>query len=254
MLALVAAALVFVYLNRDRFFPNAKEQAPPAAETVDPIARATRLHDDGKTAVAINQLRRLPPTDPHYEEAQALISQWEASAAPPPPVETGPSAEEVARRAELLAEAREALSRDEALDRRRAARPGDGDRPARRAARPSCASEVEASLAPLAAELRLFRDGEYERALPGLWRLHEPDPSNADVRRLIVDSYYNLAVRDLQRGDVKSAAQTARRGRQAGPRRRRDRPPPPLRPDLPGPREGPPVPDLRQVPPLPVTR
>ena len=206
VLALAAAALVFVYLNRDRFFPNAKEQAPPLAETVDPIARATRLHDEGKTAVATNQLRRLPPTDPHYEEAQALISQWEASAASAPPVESGPAAEQLAQRAELLAGARDALSRNEALDaearldQATAIAPLDEHEAELR-------SQVDSALAPMAAELRLFRDGEYERALSGLWRLYEPDHSNLDARRLIVDSYYNLAVRDFQRGDVKSAVQ-----------------------------------------------
>ena len=205
VLALVATALVFVYLNRERFFPNAKEQAPPAVETVDPIARATRLHDDGKAAVAINQLRRLPPTDPHYEEAQALISQWEASAAPPPPVETGPSAEEVARRGELLAGAEEALSRGQSLAAEKRLEQATAIAPLNEQ-EAELRVRVERSLAPFAAELRLFRDGEYERALTGLWRLHEPDPSNADVRRLMVDSYYDLAVRDLQRGDAKSAA------------------------------------------------
>jgi tetratricopeptide (TPR) repeat protein len=175
---------------------------------VDPIARATRLHEAGRTAMAINQLRRLPPTDPLYEEAQALISQWEASGQQPEAAEAGseaPSPEALGRRAELVAEAEQALGRGEnlaaldALDAAAAVAPLDEPEAALR-------STAEAALAPLAAALDLYRDGQYERALPQLWRLREEEQDNLDLRRLIVDSYYNLAVRDLQRGDAKGAA------------------------------------------------
>ena len=37
--------------------------------------------------------------------------------------------------------------------------------------------------------------------------MHDSDPANRDVTQLIVDSYYNLAVRDLQRADAKKAAE-----------------------------------------------
>ena len=37
--------------------------------------------------------------------------------------------------------------------------------------------------------------------------MHEADPANRDVTQLIVDSYYNLAVRDLQRADAKKATE-----------------------------------------------
>jgi uncharacterized Fe-S cluster-containing protein len=40
-----------------------------------------------------------------------------------------------------------------------------------------------------------------------MWTQHEVDPSNRDVTQLLVDSYYNLAVRDLQRNDTPKAAE-----------------------------------------------
>jgi hypothetical protein len=35
--------------------------------------------------------------------------------------------------------------------------------------------------------------------VPSLWKIHHSEPQNRDVARLIVDSYYNLGVRELQR-------------------------------------------------------
>ena len=35
--------------------------------------------------------------------------------------------------------------------------------------------------------------------------MHDADPANRDVIRLMVNSYYNLGLRDLQRGDANSA-------------------------------------------------
>jgi Tfp pilus assembly protein PilF len=37
--------------------------------------------------------------------------------------------------------------------------------------------------------------------------MHEADPSNHDVTQMIVDSYYDLAVRDLQRADAQKAGE-----------------------------------------------
>jgi tetratricopeptide (TPR) repeat protein len=62
-------------------------------------------------------------------------------------------------------------------------------------------------LAPLATQLTLFRQQDWEFALRDLWRMHESDAGNRDVVRLIVDCYYNLGVRDLQRNDPAKAIQ-----------------------------------------------
>jgi tetratricopeptide (TPR) repeat protein len=44
-------------------------------------------------------------------------------------------------------------------------------------------------------------------ALRDLWLLHEADPGNRDVTRLLIDSYYNIGLRALQRQDVKEAGE-----------------------------------------------
>lgn len=211
--AVLAVVLVLGYLlyqNRDSFFPNAAETPAEGAVEDDPIARATRFHEAGKTAMAVNQLRRVPPSSARYEEAQALISQWQAAEqpAPPQPEESGDDGVRPAdggegqgtllARAEEAAAAGEYLRANDLLDQAAAAGPlPEGTLGLR--------SRVEAAVRPLQRYVELMAMGEYSRALPDLWRLHEERPGDADVRRLIADSYYNLALRSLQQGDAAAA-------------------------------------------------
>jgi tetratricopeptide (TPR) repeat protein len=65
--------------------------------------------------------------------------------------------------------------------------------------------QATVALEYLREERDLFDQGDWEYALPGLWRMHENNPDNPDVVRLMIDSYYNLGLRDLQRGDAQSA-------------------------------------------------
>ncbi|MEM7049488.1 MAG: hypothetical protein AAF604_07515 [Acidobacteriota bacterium] len=211
---LACALLFFLFQNRQRLFPNAREEAP-VAQAEDPIARATRLHDEGKVQVAIQMLRRMPPVAPQYDAAQALISQWEAESQEA----ESPVAEEVveepapeidlAARSALLAAAREQLDARQSLwareylEEARAMAPLEGEEL-------DLEGEIERRLEPIRRWVVMFEEGEYEFVLPELWRLHQEDPTNPDLRRLITDSYYNLAVSDLQRGDAKNAAEKFR--------------------------------------------
>ncbi|MGH9441769.1 MAG: hypothetical protein ACRD16_05800 [Thermoanaerobaculia bacterium] len=46
--------------------------------------------------------------------------------------------------------------------------------------------------------VKLYNDGDYETALPILWRLHQADRQNQDVRSYLVRAYYDLGVINLQ--------------------------------------------------------
>ncbi len=206
VLALAGAGAWYLVSHWDSMFPNSKPQTGAVGtRATDPIEGARQLHEAGKIQEAIAQLRRLPPVSPDYAEAQALIAQWESV----PPEEDGtaaaPSAEDSARREELLQQARRARGSDrliEALglvEQAAAIRPLDGDDQAFEVA-------LQGEIAPLKPQLELFRAGDWEYALPDLWLLYDAEPESQDVRRLIVDSYYNLGVRDLQRGYPAAAA------------------------------------------------
>jgi tetratricopeptide (TPR) repeat protein len=214
VLLLAVAGGWYVYQNRERFFPNSQaEVAATPAPVVDPIARAERLHAAGKTAIALNQLRRIPQTDPQYPRAQKLIAQWSGAPAPGTVPTTAPSAQPgmpaavdpaQARRQALLAAAREALAEGSNLRAlRRLEQAGaiaklDG-------ADAELLAGVQRRLEPIAKQLEFFRQREWEYILRDLWIKHEAEPDNRDVTQLLVDCNYNLAVRDLQRNDATKA-------------------------------------------------
>ncbi len=207
VLVLVVVAAWFVYQNKERFFPNStaeEEVAQPAPPAPDPIERAQSLHDRGQTAMALGQLKRIPPDSPRYAAAQKLIAEWEVPKKPAEETETI-APEAAARRNRLLHEANTAYEQKEYLralelfDRAGKISELDG----RDLDRFQAAGK---ELEPLKEEIELFHQGEYEFVLPKLWKLYQADPTNRDVRRLIVDSYYNRGVRELQRGDTMAAA------------------------------------------------
>ncbi len=205
VLVLLLAGGWLLLRNRASLFPNSQEPLQAAAPaTVDPIARARNLHAEGKSAVAIAQLRRLPPSEPQYAEAQSLISQWEALIKPAEPVPAGLPPDRLLKRQDLVARAERACGEKEFLRCERWLSEAAAITPLspQQVALQTLARQ---GLLPLAEELKLYGDGDFDFLLNRLWRRREAEPGNADIRRLIVDSYYNLGVLDLQRGDPPAA-------------------------------------------------
>ncbi|HEV2846435.1 MAG TPA: hypothetical protein VG477_16395, partial [Thermoanaerobaculia bacterium] len=222
VLLLALAAGAYVFLNKDTLFPNSEEivtAAPATGLANDPVSRAQRLHKAGKTAIALNQLRRVPSNDPQYAEAQKLIAEWgggapAAPAASIPGAAPGAAPAVTATTAPVVDGKREAL-----LAAARQAHSGGFYLKARtrfeQAAALSRLEETDAQLLaeakqrlePLAKQIDLFKQHEWEFVIRELWDLHESDPGNRDVTQLLADSYYNLAVRDLQRNDTPKAVE-----------------------------------------------
>ncbi|HEX5717170.1 MAG TPA: hypothetical protein VF179_13480 [Thermoanaerobaculia bacterium] len=222
VLVLALAGGAFVYLNKDRLFPNSKTEDPAAqASGEDPIARALNLHKGGKTQIAVAQLRRLPPDDPAYSKAQELISQWDTSPAPTPGAPAGPAPAPAPpaippERLALLASARgayqggsylEAIERYEAAQQKGRLDPSDAE----------LFANAKRQLEPIAAQISLVEQSEWELALRDLWRMHEAEPGNRDVTRLMVASYYNMGLRELKRMDTKQALAHLREAQELAP-------------------------------------
>ena len=53
-------------------------------------------------------------------------------------------------------------------------------------------------VAEISPAVKLYNDGDYETALPILWRLYQADHQNEDVRSYLVRAYYDLGVINLQ--------------------------------------------------------
>lgn len=200
LLAALAAAWL-LYSRRDGLFPNSG--AAEQAQSADVLAAAYALQEQGETAQAISRLRGVPQSHPQYAEAQGLIAQWETLLEE---AESGPSREDLARRAELVEQARAAATEDRHLQAvdlfQQAAAIAPLD-----VADGEVAAASRARIGELGRAIELVRQGDWEFALPELWRAFQDDPGNGAVRQLIVDSYYNLAVRDLQRRDVGPAGE-----------------------------------------------
>jgi tetratricopeptide (TPR) repeat protein len=210
VLVLVLAAAAVLYVRKDSLFPNSDVEEPaaeaaPEAGAPGAIERAAELQERGQTAMALGLLRRIRPDDPRYDEAQELIARWETPPEPATEEAAGVPPEAMARRTRLLRAAEAAIQGERYLlaeqlyDRAAQIAELEGDHRDR-------LERARAEIAPLQPEIRLFREGEYELVLPRLWRLYEEDPSNRDVRAMLVDSYYNRGVRQLQRGDPAAAA------------------------------------------------
>lgn len=206
-LLIAAAAVVVVVLAagwflRERWaalFPNTDEAPVATQQAVDqtPIARATQLDREGNRAMAISQLKRVNPRSPFYEEAQALLAQWEAEGAAAQGA--GPAPEVLAQQDALLDQARQAHA-----ERRYLAVAPLLDQAATLAPLPAevatLREDAATRLQPLQEPLSLLRSEEYERSLRLLWVELEKDSSNPDVRQLLTGAYYNLGVLNLQQG------------------------------------------------------
>jgi tetratricopeptide (TPR) repeat protein len=205
----------YVWQNREQFFPNSQpEETPPApAQAPDPIARATALQQSGKTATAIAQLRRLPPDDPHYQQAQELIKQWQGGTAP---LTTGAAPAIPPERQAALDAAHQAYSEGRYLravelfsQLANTGKLDDSDA--------GMLANAQQQIEPLTKQIQLFKDHEWDMVLHDLWRMREQSPGNRDVDRLIIDSYYNLGVRDLQRADAAKAVENFQEALKVGP-------------------------------------
>ncbi|MCB1033835.1 MAG: hypothetical protein KDD47_08395 [Acidobacteria bacterium] len=205
VLVLVLVGAWWIFNNRSSFFPNARSESAAGQESSrpDPIQRAEKLHAAGETEQAIAQLKRVLPTSPHHQKAQELIAEWSA---PPAEAEPALAPELVARRQALgdraaaQAEAGEFLRVRDTLEMMARIAPLDPEEE-------SLFASAREHLQPLEGALQQMEDREWTLALQELWRLQLKDPKNADVIRLIVDSYYNLGVRELQRGNQQAAVE-----------------------------------------------
>lgn len=215
VLVAVLGALWFLRQNSGDLFPNSTpEEGPVDAPAASQVEQARTLYERGSGALAMRRLRSLRPGHPEYAEAQELIAQWEASAEGPAVAGIDPA---ISQRRELLLVA--AVQAMDEGDLRRAVELYEGaddvapldDAAAARLA------EARETLAPLATEIELFEAGDYPLLLPRLWRLREDDPSNELVTGLIVDTYYNMGVRELQRGDPGQALEHFEEARELAP-------------------------------------
>lgn len=213
--ALVAILVIggggFLATKWNDLFPNQPAEQPQAAPQVDHIQRATEMYEAGSTENAIAQLEKISTESPSYDKAQALITQWKAALeeANKAAVPEGPSQEEIARFNLLNQAARDAYNERLFIRARRYFARAADIMPLS-AESITLKTQCDRELSGLEEAITSFGKGDYAKIIPVLWRKLDEEPDNRDARMLIIDSYYNLALTDLQRGEVTGAADKLR--------------------------------------------
>jgi tetratricopeptide (TPR) repeat protein len=198
---LVVLALAAFFLLRS----SGGAGSPPAGEPAGPsLERATRLFQEGKIEETTAELKRIPPDSPEYARAQKLLaSLTDSKPAPAAPSSAGaPAGSRAAMSADpavLRADAERALAEKRYID---AMKSFSQAAPAFQAdptftQQMAAASEKVSELTPA---VKLYNDGEYETAIPILWRIYQASRDNQDARSYLMRSYFNQGILQLQNG------------------------------------------------------
>jgi tetratricopeptide (TPR) repeat protein len=177
------------------------------AESGLSLEHATALFREGKIAETMAELRQIPPSSPDYARAQKLLASLgpqpeEGAPAPGPgaPAASAPFSPSGARNAPARrADAERALNEKRYID---ALKDFSLAEPAFRGD-PTFAQEMAAAserVTELTPAVKLYNEGEYETAIPMLWRIYQAQRDNQDARSYLLRSYFNQGIAQLQNG------------------------------------------------------
>ena len=218
-LPIVAGGLVLVLGAAAYFFLRSPaETAPPAPASAGPsLEHATALFRDGKIEETAAELRRIPRSSPDYARAQKLLASLSGSAAAnpasgppsgaaatPPPAPAGAAGFDAAS---LRARAETALAEKRYIDALKSfslAAPHFPEDPSF-SQQMAAASTKVSELTPA---VKLYNDGEYETAIPMLWRIYQAGRDNQDARSYLLRSYFNQGIGQLQNGLYEKAKES----------------------------------------------
>ncbi len=196
------------------FFFRSPKETPPAApaEAGASLELATALFREGKIAETAEELKRIPRGHPDYAKAQKLLASLSTAAPPGPagaaaPAPAAAAGEPGADPAGLRAQAEQALAEKRYIDALKSfslAAPHFPEDPAF-SQQMALASTKVSELTPA---VKLYNDGEYETAIPMLWRIYQVGRDNQDARSYLLRSYFNQGIGQLQNGLYEKAKES----------------------------------------------
>ncbi len=208
LFALAGAFLLLAGIGIFFVLRSPKTKSAPGSAASPSLEEAMVLFRDGQIPETVAALRRIPSGHSDYARAQRLLTSLTKRVAADPgaaAAAAAPSGEAPSRAAgenepaRLREAAEKALAEKqyiEALKNFNLAAPafsGDPDFAKARA----LAAEKVTELTPA---VKLYNEGEYETAIPILWRMHSEDRDNQDARSYLLRSYYNQGITQLQNG------------------------------------------------------
>ncbi len=212
VLALAVAGYMFLRPARG------KAAGPGAPEGGPSLEHATALFREGKLTETIAELRQISPEHPDYARAQKLLAsltrKGEGAAGAGGPSETAPGEKAEAPAGGAPPEAlRQREAAEKALSEKRyidaltafnLAAPAFRQDPTFAQSLGSAAEKVS----ELTPAVKLYNEGEYETAIPILWRIFQADRDNQDARSYLLRCYYNQGIAQLQNGLYPKAAES----------------------------------------------
>jgi tetratricopeptide (TPR) repeat protein len=204
VLVLVAAGAWLLWQNWGKLFPNATEEAAPAPSRLKDI---TAMHDAGNLEGAIAALEQLGSDSHDYLQARRLLARWREELAAKNGAGSQPlTGDDASKHGTLVAEARQAYDGHNYLQAAKLFTRASAMAPLP-AAEAALFEDSKRQLEPIAQQIDLYTQRQWELVLPALWRRLQQSPQDRDVHLLLVNTYFNLAVRELRRADVKKAAE-----------------------------------------------
>ncbi|MEP6470447.1 MAG: tetratricopeptide repeat protein [Acidobacteriota bacterium] len=209
----IAAVVLALVAGWAFFFSRrpARTEAPPAGAGPS-LEHATDLFREGKIAETTAELRRIPPSSPDYANAQKLLASLGppsdvAPVVPAQPAAAAGSSAAPSDAADRRADAERALSEKRYID---AMKDFSLAEPAFRGD-PTFGSEMAAAserVTELTPAVKLYNEGEYESAIPMLWRIYQAQRDNQDARSYLLRSYFNQGIAQLQNGLYEKAKES----------------------------------------------
>jgi tetratricopeptide (TPR) repeat protein len=198
---------------------RARPTTPASAEGGPSLEHATALFRDGQIPETIAELKRIPKGHPDYARAQKLLTSLTKKGQDAGAAAAGTGEAAPAEKAEAPASGPppEALRQRELADKALAEKRYIDALTAFNLAAPAfqkdptftqslgAASEKVSELTPA---VKLYNEGEYETAIPILWRLFQADRDNQDARSYLLRCYYNQGIAQLQNGLYAKAAES----------------------------------------------
>jgi len=205
---MIAAAALVVIAAALFFLLRSPRAASPAAHTASgpTLEHATQLFREGKIEETTAELRKIPRSHPDYARAQKLLASLADAREPAPaaasrsaPPASSGEATSASDPAALRADGERALGEKRYIDALKsfsAAAPHFSSDP-------TFSQEMAAALekvSELTPAVKLYNDGEYETAIPILWRIYQSSRDNKDAQSYLLRSYFNQGILQLQNG------------------------------------------------------
>jgi tetratricopeptide (TPR) repeat protein len=202
----------WLVLRQPKPSPTPAVQEVAGARLGGSLEKATAFFQEGKIPETLAELKRIRPSDPDYAKAKQLLETLSrpTSEAPPPAAGAAagsPASSDAGDPAPIRTRAERALGEKRYIDALKDFSAVSSSFQGDSAFSQSMASASE-HVAELTPAVKLYNEGEYETAIPVLWRIYQSDKGNQDARSYLLRCYTNQGITQLQNGLYPKAKQS----------------------------------------------